>query len=113
MKMLVSLISRCKILSVDMCTSVSTVCWSSFPSIHFGGSSSSTGEEEEADSNSNSTSSGEDGGDDFASLFASSHGKAKKAKSSQSPQSMVVIPSPSGKKKGKFVVPTSPWLCRV
>ena len=87
---------------------------SSFPSIHFGRSSSSTGEEEEeeADSNSNSTSSGEDGGDDFASLFASSHGKAKKAKSAQSQQSMVVIPSPSGKKKGKFVVPTSPAVSR-
>ena len=70
---------------------------SSFPSIHFGRSTSSG----EADS----TSSGEDG-DDFASLFASSHGKSK----SQSQQSMAVIPS--GKKKEKFAVPTSPAASR-
>jgi translation initiation factor 2-alpha kinase 4 len=75
-----------------------SVSRSSFPSIHFGRSTSSG---EEADS----TSSGEDG-DDFASLFASSHGKSK----SQSQQSMVVIPS--GKKKGKFAVPTSPAVSR-
>ena len=74
-----------------------SVSRSSFPSIHFGGSTSSG---EEADS----TSSGEDG-DDFASLFASSHGKAK----SQSQQSMVVIPSG---KKGKFADPTSPAVSR-
>ena len=67
-----------------------SVSRSSFPSIHFGRSSSQ---------DSNSTSSGEDG-DDFASLFASSHGKLK----SQSQQSLVVIPS--GKKKGKLATPT-------
>jgi translation initiation factor 2-alpha kinase 4 len=67
---------------------------SSFPSIHFGRS---TLLGEEADS----MSSGEDGDD-----FASSHGKSK----SQSQQSMAVIPS--GKKKGKFAVPTSPAVSR-
>ena len=69
----------------------------SFPSIHFGRLTLL----EEADS----TSSGEDG-DDFASLFALSHGKLK----SHSQQSMVVITS--GKKKGNFAVPMSPAVLR-
>ena len=81
-----------------------SVSRSSFPSIHFERSTSAAGEE----ADSTSRSSGEDG-DDFASLFATSHGKSKSQ--SQSQQLMVVIPS--GKKKGKFAVPTSPAVLRM
>ena len=71
-----------------------SVSRSSFRSIHFGRSSSPG---EEADS----ASSGEDGGDDFASLFTSSHSK-----------SQLTGVNPSQTKKSKSVVPTSPAVSR-